>query len=478
MTNKELAQKLLDLLGGKDNVLANAACMTRLRVTVKDTGNVDTEGIKALDGVMGLVEDDTMQIVLGPGKVNKVLEEFSKLTGLAKGVADESVVDAAATNKAAQKAKYESKPVQAFLKKISNVFVALLPGIIAAGLINGICNVINVSTAGALAGEWWYQGIRSMGWALFAYLPILVGYNAAREFGGSAALGGIAGMMCIANSAMPLLAPGAADPATAILLPLTNAQYNPAAGGMIAALIAGAFFAWMERQIRKVMPNALDTFLSPLLVLIIGAFALMLVIQPVGAWLTTAIFSVLTFIFEKLGVLGGYILSAGFLPLVSVGLHQALTPIHAMLNDPDGATKGINYLLPILMMAGGGQVGAGLALYFKTKNAKLKEVCRRVHPRWHPGRGRASDVCRYAAARSSVCDGLPGCRIWRRARGAASHRHGFSGRFRSVWPADRRSWPAAWLRCRYAACLCRRLCPDVVLWRRRAEDQRVFWRVV
>lgn len=288
--------------------------------------------IKALDGVMGLVEDDTMQIVLGPGKVNKVLEEFSKLTGLAKGVADESVVDAAATNKAAQKAKYESKPVQAFLKKISNVFVALLPGIIAAGLINGICNVINVSTAGALAGEWWYQGIRSMGWALFAYLPILVGYNAAREFGGSAAL-----------------------------------------GGMIAALIAGAFFAWMERQIRKVMPNALDTFLSPLLVLIIGAFALMLVIQPVGAWLTTAIFSVLTFIFEKLGVLGGYILSAGFLPLVSVGLHQALTPIHAMLNDPDGATKGINYLLPILMMAGGGQVGAGLALYFKTKNAKLKK---------------------------------------------------------------------------------------------------------
>lgn len=76
---------------------------------------------------------------------------------------------------------------------------------------------------------------------------------------------------------------------------------------------------------------------------------------------------------EKLGVLGGYILSAGFLPLVSVGLHQALTPIHAMLNDPDGATKGINYLLPILMMAGGGQVGAGLALYFKTKNAKLKK---------------------------------------------------------------------------------------------------------
>lgn len=373
MDDKELSEKILACLGGKGNVLSNAACMTRLRVGVSDMSKVDTEGIKALDGVMGVVEDDTLQIVLGPGKVNRVLEEFVQLTGIPKGGVEESVIDAASENKAAQKAKYSQKPVQAFLKKISNVFVALLPGIIAAGLINGICNVINVATAGALADAWWYQGIRSMGWAMFAYLPILVGYNAAREFGGSASLGGIAGMMCIANSAMPLLAAGAADPKAAIILPLVNAQYNPAAGGMIAALIAGAFFAWMEKNIRKVMPGILDTFLTPLLVLIIGAFALMLVIQPVGAWLTTAIFSVLSFLFEQMGVLGGYILSAGFLPLVSVGLHQALTPIHAMLNDPSGSTHGINYLLPILMMAGGGQVGAGLALLFKSKNAKLKK---------------------------------------------------------------------------------------------------------
>lgn len=375
MTNKELSEKILELLGGKGNVVSNAACMTRLRVGVRDASLVDVEGIKALDGVMGLVEDDTMQIVLGPGKVNKVLEEFSKLTGIAKGavVDDVSLSDAAAENKAAQKAKYESKPVQAFMKKIANVFVALLPGIIAAGLINGICNVINVSSGNVFADAWWYQGIRSMGWALFAYLPILVGYNAAREFGGSAALGGIAGMMCIANSAMPLLAPGAADPASAIMLPITNAAYNPAAGGMIAALIAGAFFAFLEKKIRKVMPSVLDTFITPLLVLIIGAFAMMLVIQPVGAFLTTGIFSTLNFVYEKMGIVGGYILSAGFLPLVSVGLHQALTPIHALLNDPNGATQGVNYLLPILMMAGGGQVGAGLALYLKSKNKKLKK---------------------------------------------------------------------------------------------------------
>lgn len=85
MTDRELAQRLLELLGGTENVLSNAACMTRLRVGVKDVSKVDVAGIKATDGVMGLVEDQTMQVVLGPGKVNKVLEEFSKLTGIAKG---------------------------------------------------------------------------------------------------------------------------------------------------------------------------------------------------------------------------------------------------------------------------------------------------------------------------------------------------------------------------------------------------------
>lgn len=376
MNYKEVSEKLLALLGGKDNVTSNAACMTRLRVGVRDISKVNLEAIKKLDGVLGVVEDDTLQIVFGPGKVNRVLEEFYKLTGLAKGQTEEDGAKDAAglaqENKAVQKAKY-NKPLQRFLKKIANVFVALLPGIIAAGLINGICNVINITTQGSLSGIWWYECIRTMGWALFTYLPILVGYNAAKEFGGSGVLGAIAGAMSISNGSMPLLAK---YNDAQIVLPVTNAVFNPAAGGLLAALIAGVFFAFLEKKIRKVMSDLIDTFVSPLLVLIAGSIVTLLVIQPLGAMLTTGIFAVLSFVYEKLGVLGGYILSAGFLPLVSVGLHQALTPIHAMLNDPAGATKGINYLLPILMMAGGGQVGAGLALYVKTKNKKLKGYIR------------------------------------------------------------------------------------------------------
>ncbi|MBE5988749.1 MAG: PTS trehalose transporter subunit IIBC [Paenibacillaceae bacterium] len=377
MDYKQVSEELLSLLGGKTNITSNAACMTRLRIGVKDLSKVDLEQLKKVEGVLGVVESNTLQIVFGPGKVNKVLDEFYKLTGLPKGQADDGengadINTVTRENKELQKAKYD-KPVQRFLKKIANIFVALLPGIIAAGLINGICNVINVSTHGALAGVWWFACIRTMGWALFAYLPILVGYNAAREFGGSGALGAIAGAMSIANAGMPLLA---TINEKQILLPITNAPFNPASGGLLAALIAGMFFAELEKRIRKHMPDLIDTFISPLLVLIIGGIVALLVIQPLGAGLTKVIFAVLSFAYEKMGVVGGYILSAGFLPLVAVGLHQALTPIHAMLNDPAGATGGINYLLPILMMAGGGQVGAGIALYVKTKNKKLKRYIR------------------------------------------------------------------------------------------------------
>lgn len=372
MNYSEIAKELLDKVGGKDNVLSNATCMTRLRVTLKDNSILDEESLKKVEGVMGVVLSDTIQFVLGPGKVNKVGEEFSKLTGLKLGSVKEDVEEIAKDNKKANKSK-QNHPVQVFLRHIANIFVPLLPGIIAAGMINGICNVINVYTKGALTGTWWYECIRTMGWALFAYLPIFVGFNAAREFGGSGILGGIAGAMSINNAAMPLLMKINDAP---IVIPIVNKGFNPAAGGLLAALFAGICFALLEKQFKKVVPDVVTTFFTPLLTVIVGGLLALLILQPFGSFVSAGIFSILTFVYEKMGVLGGYILSAGFLPLVSVGLHQALTPIHVMLNDPTGPTAGINYLLPILMMAGGGQVGAGLALYFKTKNKKVKQLTR------------------------------------------------------------------------------------------------------
>lgn len=372
MDVNEVCRQLLVELGGKENVLSNEACMTRLRVGVRDVSLVNIDAIKQIEGVMGVVEADTLQIVFGPGKVNKVLEAFIAQTGIARGSKVGDAASLAQQNKAVQKAKH-TNPVQTFLKRVANIFVPLLPGIIAAGIINGLTNVINVSFDGRLSGIWWYESVRTMGWALFAYLPIFAGYNAAQEFGGSPILGGIAGAICVASPDMPLLETYGDSQA---ILPMTGAVYNPGTGGLLAALFAGALFAWLERKVRKVMPSVIDTFISPFIVVALGSLLIVAVLQPLGAILTQGVYAAMNFVYEKMGVLGGYVLSSGFLPLVSAGLHQALTPIHAMLNDPAGPTGGINYLLPVLMMAGGGQVGAGIALYFKTKNERLRGYVR------------------------------------------------------------------------------------------------------
>lgn len=377
MNYRKVAEDLLAALGGKDNVNTNATCMTRLRVGIADHGKVNLSQVKAVEGILGVVDSDTIQCVFGPGIVNKVGREFSMLTGLDLGAGDagegegENAEAIAQKNKTDNKAKHNG-PAQRFLKRIANIFIPLLPGIIAAGLINGITNVLSLADP-SLNGQWWYAAIHTIGWALFAYLPIFVGMNAAREFKGSAILGALAGAFFVSNAGMPLLSQ---VKEVSILLPFTGAAFNPGSGGLLSALIAGIFFAYLEKGIRKWMPTILDTFFTPLLTVIVGGLVTIIVLQPLGALLTNAIYFILNFVYTYLGAVGGYILSAGFLPLVSVGLHQALTPIHAMLNDPSGPTEGVNYLLPMLMMAGGGQVGAGFALYFKTKNKKLKRLTR------------------------------------------------------------------------------------------------------
>jgi PTS system sucrose-specific IIC component len=219
--------------------------------------------------------------------------------------------------------------------------------------------------------------------------------NASKEFGGSAVLGAMAGALSISNAAMPLLAKDPSTGAALVQLPLAlpvpsfadgeiqivaSSVYNPAAGGLLGALICGVFFAFLEKRFHKVMPSVLDTFLTPLATVVVGSVVAVLALQPIGAFLTQGTFFVLQFFYDTLGVVGSYLLSATFLPLVSVGMHQALTPIHAMLNDPAGPTQGVNYLLPVLMMAGGGQVGAGAALYVKTKNERLRTYLRESIP--------------------------------------------------------------------------------------------------
>ena len=247
MDAKKMAKEILDTLGGVENISSNAVCMTRLRVSTKK--DVSIEELKKIDGVLSVVEADTLQIVLGPGVVNKVGNEFSKLTNIPLGFDD--VNELAKENKKENKAKHNGI-VQRFLQRIANIFVPLLPGIIAAGLILGLSNVITVTTKGAFNGSWWFLAIKSLGFVMFGYLSLYVGMNAAKEFGGSAVLGGIIGSIFIANPGLPLLTKIDDNP---IILPFTGKPFTPGLGGLLAALFMGIIVSYLEKNVRKYVPT-------------------------------------------------------------------------------------------------------------------------------------------------------------------------------------------------------------------------------
>ncbi|MED4206329.1 PTS transporter subunit EIIC [Neobacillus mesonae] len=349
--NKVLAEKILEQLGGAKNIANYTHCMTRLRVTPNDESQVNKAALKKIDGVLGLVEEETLQIIIGPGKVNRVTEEFGKLVDAAGGI---DLKAKAAENKA-EINKKNATPFKLFLRKIASIFIPLIPALVASGLITGISKA--VIQAGWLAADSQIAMILTViGGGLFGYLGILVGINAAKEFGGSPALGALAGILII-------------NPAAAGIK-LFGMELLPGRGGLIGVLFAAIFIALVEKRVRRYVPQALDIIITPTVALLITGIVTYLVFMPLGGFISDVITKGLTSVLDMGGVVAGFVLGATFLPLVVTGLHQGLTPIHLELinsigNDP---------LLPILAMGGAGQVGAAFAIYFKTKKKRLKNA--------------------------------------------------------------------------------------------------------
>lgn len=347
---KELAQKIHDVIGGRANVTGVAYCMTRLRLNIVDKKNINMDTLKKIEGVMGVVEQgDQVQIILGPGRVTKVANEFGEIIGLKVGEVDEAQV-----RREEIKAK-NATPFKLFLKKLSNIFIPLIPAFIACGLVKGILNMIVKFNPAFAAGP--IAGILIVaGDAVFYGLNLFVGVNAAKEFGGSPMLGGV--MAAIVTH------PSLAN------VTLMSRKLVPGRGGIIAVLLVVAFSSWLEKKIRKIMPDVIELFMTPLIVVLVSAFVAVIVLQPAGGMISDAIGNATKAAISGGGPFTGFILGGTFLPLVMTGLHQGLTPIHAeLLKTATG-----NLLLPILAMAGAGQIGASIAVYAKTKNKRLKRT--------------------------------------------------------------------------------------------------------
>lgn len=374
MDNRELVIKIIDALGGKGNILKVENCMTRLRVNIENIAKMNLEDIKAMKGILGVVQDGTyIQIIVGPGKSKKMCDEAKGILGLDSNSSNK--IGNWEKNKQNIKNKRSKSKINDTLKIIGEIFIPLLPAIIAAGIFNGIAGLItNLQTAGSLSIDGTVDIIRQIfsliGGAFLGYFAIFTGVNTAIKFGATPALGGMIGainiMPAIDNISKTLGLYNEASPLDSIL---RNGK-----GGILGVILGVIVLAKIEKIIRKKMPDVLDIILTPLITLLISTLIFIFVIMPISGVVSDGLMNILGIFINSsntlVSIISGYILAMLFLPMVLLGLHHGLIPIYAIQLEQIGGVS----LFPVLAMAGAGQVGASIAIYFKAKKAGNKNL--------------------------------------------------------------------------------------------------------
>ncbi|WP_409237801.1 PTS transporter subunit EIIC [Streptomyces sp. PA5.6] len=383
--NRATAAAILPLVGGARNITSVAHCMTRLRLGLADRSLVDDDALKALPAVMGVVEDDTYQIVLGPGTVARVTPELEALVAAEHtqplpapppaapqptsaqpdqpndadhaSTASELAAQGAAL-KAARKAK-NATPFKLFLRRIANIFVPLIPALIGCGIIAGF--------NGLLVNLEWLPSITpalaAIASGFMALIAVFVGYNTAKEFGGTPILGG-------AVAAIIVYA-GVAD------ISAFGQKLSPGQGGVLGALGAAVLATYVEKWCRKWVPEAVDVLVTPTLTVLVSGLVTIFGLMFLAGEVSTGIGTAANWLLDNTGAFAGLVLGGLFLPLVMLGLHQALIPIHTTLIEQQGFTV----LLPILAMAGAGQVGCAIAVYKRLRhNTSIRTTIKSALP--------------------------------------------------------------------------------------------------
>ncbi len=282
---KKLAQQIIEFTGGRENISAASHCMTRLRLTLTDQEKANRQAIKELPGVLGVIESaGQLQIILGPGFVNKVADEVTALTAIASGEIRDLKTDLADKNRT---------PFKLFLRRISNIFVPLIPAIVASGMVAGLTNIIiqcGADPSGTLIAM-----LNVIGWGVFSYLGIFVGINTAREFSGTPAMGGLAGILII-------------NPAIASIT-IAGTPLVPGRGGLIGVLLVAWFISLIEKQLRRIVPTAVDIVVTPVCALLITGFAIFYVLQPIGGVLSDGIINLFKNMLSLGGAMSGFVLA-------------------------------------------------------------------------------------------------------------------------------------------------------------------------
>lgn len=358
------AREIYETLGGRENLVSAAHCATRLRLVTVDNSKIDMKKLEDVDGVKGVFESNgQLQLIIGTGTVNKVYDEFLAVSGMTAATKEE--VKAAAAAK---------QPLfKRMIKSLGDVFVPILPAIVASGLMMGLVEALGKAIP-SFAGSDWYGILDLFANTAFTFLPILIAVSASRVFGGNIFLGAVIGMIMIHPNLVNAWAVAGMDAADIGVwhlfgvFPIRQVGYQ---GHVIPVIIAVWLMCQIEKWLHKHVPEMIDLFVTPLCTVLLTGFLTLGIIGPI---FSTAESYVLTFAqwLITVGYGVGAMLMGALYPLTVVcGIHHMYNVIEAgMLSAADG----LNTWMPIASAANFAQGAACLAVGLKAKNMKTKAV--------------------------------------------------------------------------------------------------------
>ena len=377
MDHLRVARDVLAYVGGAENINAAAHCATRLRLVLDDMERVDRAAFDRDPVIKGtFIAGGMFQIIVGPGDVDRVFDAMVT-TGGVKEVSKEKVK---------QEAARSGNPLSRFIKTIADVFVPILPALIAGGLMMAIDNVLTAEglfggqNAPALTERWaWLADyadlINLISSAAFAFLPVLIGFSAAKRFGGNAYLGAAMGAAMVSSSLTSSYTAIQAQTAGTIgiwrLFGLTIDKIGYQAM-VIPVLCVAWVLAAIEKRLHKRLSGTTDFLLTPLITMLATGFLTFVVVGPVTRVLSNGVTNGLAWTYNALGPIGGALFGLAYSPIVVTGLHQSFPAVEIPLIEGIKAGGAGSFIFPIASMANVAQGAAALAVFFKTADARMR----------------------------------------------------------------------------------------------------------
>lgn len=365
MDYRKSAREILAAIGGKENLASAAHCATRLRLIIADNSKIDKETLEDIDVVKGVFEaSGQLQIIIGTGTVNKVYDEFI----------DEAGIEAASKDDLKAEAAKQQNWFKRLIKTLGDVFVPIIPAIVAGGLIMGIMEALNFMSANGFISldteGYVFTIFKLLSNAAFTFLPILIGYSATKVFGGNPYLGAVIGMFLIHPDLQNAWTISNGYDKTFSIFGLFNVHMVGYQGHVIPIIIASFILAKLEKKLHKVVPDIIDLFVTPLVSLTVTAFAVYTFIGPVFVALENGIITgVQKLIALPFGV-GSFIMGGFYSSTVVAGIHHMYT----VIDIGQLAKYGVTYWLPLASAANMAQGAACLAVAVRSKNNKIRSM--------------------------------------------------------------------------------------------------------